>query len=227
MMHTHKSKSLLLAIALVSTLLCAPRSARAYERMRVGFLLDFVTGVSIPISDGDYKRYADPSFKLGLRIGAVLYISSHFGIAPEAQFDFVPVNSNDNTFQNNNIDAQFYRERGLLGARFIIPFGVGSFYLRAALGVDHIGGSTTAFFGTFRSPSINWSSTGFTFEPGVGLQFNVVRHLVVGFYTGFPIAQHDFGTDNADVNTVLRAYNLNPKFTAVDVDFLAQLGLRL
>jgi len=54
----------------------------------------------------------------------------------------------------------------------------------------------------------------FTLEPGAGVQFNVVRHLVVGFTTGFPIAFHDFG-------------NNNRSFTAVDVDFMGVVGLRL
>ncbi|HEX6838573.1 MAG TPA: hypothetical protein VF334_18475, partial [Polyangia bacterium] len=60
---------MLLAAALV--LLCA-RTTNAAERMKVGFMMDLVTGVSVPISDGDYKNFADPSFKIGLRLGAVL-----------------------------------------------------------------------------------------------------------------------------------------------------------
>ncbi len=62
--------------------------------------------------------------------------------------------------------------------------------------------------------STDFGSTGFTLEPGAGVQFNIVRHLVVGFTTGFPIAFHDFG-------------NNSRKFTAVDVDFMGVVGLRL
>jgi hypothetical protein len=201
-------------------------SARAAERMKVGFMLDIVNGVAIPIADSDYKKYVDPSYKLGLRIGPVLYLHRWFGIAPEFDFDFIPVNSNDGTFQNNGIDAQFYRERGLLGARFIFHFNIGSVYLRTVLGVDHIGGTTSAGPPGFRA-SVDWGSTGFTIEPSLGVQFNVVRHLVLGFSTGFPIAWHDFSTENATVNNILRTYGLNPHFTAVDLDLLFVIGIRL
>jgi hypothetical protein len=200
--------------AAVVLLLCTCTTSAA-ERMKVGFMLDVANGVSMPVADDDYKNFADPSYKLAIRAGAVLYVLPRLGIAPEAEFSFVPVNSNDRTFQNNSIDAQFYRERGLVGARFIVPFGFGSVYARVALGVDHIGGTTSITVGGL-SVSTNWGSTGFTFEPDVGVQFNVHKHLVVGVSTGFPIAAHNFGSGK------------NPsKFTAVDVDFLAVFGVRL
>jgi len=186
--------------------------------MKVGFLVDFVNGVSIPISDSDYKDFADASYKLGVRAGVVFYVSRNFGIAPEGEFDFIPINSSDHRFQNNSLDAQFYRERGLIGARFIIPFNVGSFYFRAMVGVDHIGGSVSVVTPFGVNNSTDFSSTGFTLEPGAGVQFNVVKHLVVGFATGFPVALHDFGNSSPASSR---------KLTAVDVDFLAVIGVRL
>jgi hypothetical protein len=212
MMRVHK---FLPALALV--LLCA-RTTNAAERMKVGFMMDFVTGVTIPIGDHDYKNFADASFKIGLRIGAVLYISERFGIAPEGEFDFVYVEPDKQDFANvsgngGSVSTTILRERGLFGARYIINFGIGSFYLRTMLGVDHIGYTTTVSAFGFNTSS-NYGSTGFALEPGAGVQFNVVRHLVVGFTTGFPIAFHDFG-------------NNNYKFTAVDVDFMGVVGLRL
>jgi hypothetical protein len=204
-MRLHK---LLFATALL--LLCA---RTAYASPKIGVMVDFVNGVSIPIADGDYKNFADASYKLGIRGGVVFYVLPMLGIAPEAEFDFIPMNSNDSTFQRNGLDAQFYRERGIFGARFIIPFGIGSFYARAMFGVDHIGGSTAVTLAGTRF-STDYSSTGFTFEPGLGIQFNIIKHLVIGFATGFPIATHDFGTNR-------------PHFTAVDVDFLAVVGFRM
>jgi len=215
MMRLHK-----IILPLVLILLCA-RTASAAENMKVGFMIDFINGISVPISDSTYKNYADVSFKTGVRAGVVLYLLRNFGIAPEGEFDFIPVNSDDNLFENNNIDARFYRVRGLIGGRFIIPFGIGSFYLRTMFGIDHITGSTTVRAGGF-SASSDWSSTGFTFEPGLGIQFNVVRHIVLGFSTGFPIALHDFGSNN-QASRLLGVNN----FTAVDVDFLAVFGFRL
>jgi len=199
---------MLLAAALV--LLCA-RTTSAAPKM--GVMVDFINGISIPIADSDYKNFADASYKLGLRGGVVFYVLRNFGIAPEGEFDFIPANSNDSTFQRNGLDAQFYRERGLIGSRFIIPFGIGSFYLRAMFGVDHIGGTVSVTVLGNRI-STDYSSTGFTFEPGVGVQFNIIKHLVIGFATGFPIATHDFGSNK-------------PHFTAVDVDFLAVVGFRM
>lgn len=205
---------LLKLVPVIVVLLCA-RTSNADTK--VGFLADFVNGVSIPISDSDYKDFADASFKMGVRLGAVFYVGRHFGIAPEGEFDFIPINSSDHRFQNNGLDAQFYRERGLVGGRFIIPFNVGSFYVRAMIGVDHMHGSVSINPAGIRFTT-DFSSTGFTFEPGAGVQFNVVKHLVVGFTTGFPVALHDFGNSTPASSR---------KFTAVDVDFLGVIGVRL
>jgi hypothetical protein len=210
-MRLHK---ILLALALI--LLCA-RTTNAAERMKVGFMMDFVTGVTVPIADGDYKNFADASFKIGLRLGAVLYLTERFAIAPEAEFDFIPLEPDKTDFPSSsgtfNVSTSIFRERVLFGARYIINFGIGSFYVRTLLGLDHIGGTTSASLGGLGG-SGDFSSTGFALEPGAGVQFNVVKHLVVGFTTGFPIGFHDFG-------------NNSRKFTAVDVDFMGVVGLRL
>ena len=63
------------------------------------------------------------------------------------------------------------------------------------------------------SGSSSFDSTGFALEPGAGIEFNIVRHLVIGFSTGFPIAFHHLSQ--------------NRSFTAVDIDLLATVGLRL
>jgi hypothetical protein len=212
-MRLHK---LLLAGTLV--LLCA-RTTNAAERLKVGFMADFVTGVTIPIGDGDYKNFADPSFKIGVRAGAVIYITERFGIAPEGEFDFIPLEPDKSDFPNVNgtvnVSTSMFEERVLFGARYILNFGIGSFYLRTMLGLDHIGGTTTGTAFGFTG-SNDFSSTAFALEPGAGIQFNIVRHLVIGFTTGFPIAFHSFGSGNN-----------NRKFTAVDVDFMGVVGFRL
>jgi hypothetical protein len=205
MMRLHK------ILPLFVLLLCA-RTTEAAQALKIGGLVDFVNGVSVPVSDSDYKDYADASYKLGIRGGVVFFVHPRFNVAAEGEFDFIPINSNDKTFQNNQIDAQFYRERGLIGGRFIVPFGIGAAYARVMFGVDHIGGTTSvSVFG--QRFSTDWSSTGFTFEPGVGVEFQIVKQLVIGFSSGFPIAIHDFGQNK-------------PNFTAVDIDFLAVVGFR-
>jgi opacity protein-like surface antigen len=215
MMRLHK---IVLPLALLLLCTCTT-TAHAAERMKVGFMMDFVTGVTIPIGDSDYKNFADASFKMGLRVGAVLYITDRFGIAPEGEFDFIVLEPDKTDFPSvsvgqANTSTAIYRERGLFGARYIINFGIGSFYLRTMLGVDHIGATTSVYVPVIGTTSASISSTGFALEPGAGVQFNVIRHLVVGFTTGFPIGFHDFG-------------NNSRKFTSVDVDFLGVVGVRL
>src|SRR2546430_7672788 len=166
----------LLKLVPVIVLLLCTRTTSAAERMKVGFLVDFINGVSIPISDSDYKDFSDASYKLGVRAGVVLYVSPHFGIAPEGEFDFIPINSSDHRFQNNSLDAQFYRERGLIGARFIIPFNVGSFYFRAMVGIDHIGGSISVINPFGVNISTHYRSTAFTLQPGARVQVNPGKH---------------------------------------------------
>lgn len=211
-----RSHNILLAAALL--LLCG-RTTNATERMKVGFMMDFVTGVSVPVAGSDYKNFADASFKMGVRIGAVLYLSDRFAIAPEGEFDFIPVEPDKSDFPSSqgtiNVSTSIYRERGLFGARYVFNFGIGSVYLRTMIGVDHIGGTTSASVGGFGG-STDFGSTGFTLEPGAGVQFNIVRHLVVGFTSGLPIAFHDFGNGNN-----------SRSFTAVDIDFMGVAGLRL
>jgi hypothetical protein len=188
---------------------------------KVSFMGDFAAGVTIPISDNDYKNFADPSFKLSLKAGAIFYVSRYFGVSAEGQFDWIPVNTNDNNYQNRSIDASFNRIRFLGGSRFIIPFGIGSFYVRIALGLDYLTGSFTYKPAGVVVGSQSSSSTAFTFEPGFGVQFNVVRHLVLGIYTGFPIDSDQTITFAAGGGGALTS-----TFKPVDVDILGVVGIR-
>jgi opacity protein-like surface antigen len=205
---------------ILALLLATASVSRAHaDRLKIAFMGDFVSGIAVPLGDSNYKKFTDPSFKVGVRAGAIFYVHPRFGIAPEAELDWIPINTNDNTYQNNQIDAQFNRVRFMLGGRFIVPFGIGSFYARIGFGVDYITGSTAP---TFNIPLVgrlttSFSSTAFGFEPGLGVQFNVVPHLVIGGAMGFPIASHNFGNTGPLVTS----------FTAVDVDFLATIGLRI
>jgi hypothetical protein len=189
---------------------------------KVAFMADLAAGVTVPISDDEYKNFAEPSFKLSLKTGAIFYLGRQFGISAEGQFDWIPVNTNDSTFQNHNVDASFNRIRFLGGSRFIIPFGIGSFYLRVALGVDYLTGSFTYKPAGITVGTQNTSSTAFTFEPGFGVQFNVVHHLVLGIYTGFPI-------DSKQTLTLVSGggFAANTSFTPLDIDILGVIGFRL
>jgi opacity protein-like surface antigen len=212
-----RSHNIVLALAL---LVCSAGAAHARES-KIGFMADLAGGVTIPISDDDYKDFTDASFKLSIKAGAVFYLHPRFGVAAEGQFDWVPVNTNDDKYDDRFVDPRFHRIRLLGGARFIIPFGIGSVYVRAALGLDHLTGSITFHAGGF-SQKYDSSSTAFTFEPGFGVQFNVVRHLVVGVYTGFPIQ-----TDQTLRFNVINGVAVSRTFQPIDVDILGVIGFRL
>ena len=214
------NKTLFALILAVSTLLCVS-TTHAYEASpRTAFMLEFASGVAIPLGDSNYNKFADPSFKLSLRAGVIIYLAHNLGIAPELQFDYIPVNSDDGTYADNHIDVNANRIRALAGGRFIVPFGIGSFYVRLALGVDYItaeySGSAAGF-----TASTTRSSTAFTLEPGFGVNFNIHRHIMIGLYAGFPIApSHDISITEAGFAL------LTPKFDAVDLDLLATIGFR-
>lgn len=217
-MKMRPNKTLLALLFAVSSLLCG-RTTQAAEK--TAFMLDLASGVAIPIADDNYTKFADPSFKLSLRAGVIFYITRNFGVAPELQFDYIPVNTDDGTFRKTiDVDAKANRIRALAAGRFIIPFGIGSVYFRLGLGVDYITASYTVS-GAGLSTSTSRNSTAFTIEPGLGVQFNIAPHIVVGLYAGFPIAP------SHDVAVTIGGVDLVPgRFTATDLDLLATIGFR-
>ncbi len=183
-------KNVAAATALVAAL-ALPQVGEA-RPANVRFLFDAAPGVTIPIADNAWRGYAGPSFKLSLRIGGEIWLSRHFGIAGEIDTDPEPLERTDARLLG--------RFRGLVGLRLLFGFGVGAFYIRHAIGVDFVSEIRT-------SPDTLAPAVGLGVEPGVGLQFRVARHLVVGFDTAFPI-----GFFNS---------------LAVDVQFLGFFGVRI
>jgi hypothetical protein len=190
-------------------LLCAAPASAAEEH---GLFIDLAQGVAIPVGDDDYVKFADPSYQFALRVGWELPVAERLRIAPEAALGFVAVHTDDVTFQNRGVDASFYRVRALFGPRFVVPFGVGAFFWRLGFGVDYLWG--TQRLSLAGASVTEFSSTAFGFVPGLGVQFRVVRHLVLGLTVDFPIAGHDFGVNRT-------------AFTAVDCELSALAGFRL
>jgi hypothetical protein len=195
------------------------------EPIKVGFLGDVALGASVPLGDSDYRHYADPSFKIGFRAGVELAVMRRLHVVPEFALDIVPVNTNDNTFQNLGIDARYNRVRALVGARLVVPFSeersIGSFFARFGLGVDAITGTTTVNLGMLGPLTSSSSSTGFGFEPAVGVDFRLWKILFAGATVGFPIGRHQFSSSAMGIP----AANSNP-FTAVDLDAMLFAGVR-
>jgi hypothetical protein len=192
--------------------LAAPAVAAERDYPYHGLAAELGMGVSAPVADKDYKNYADASFKLTMHAGWEFPVLPILLIAPELSFDFVPVNTNDGTFQNRNLDASFQRYRVLFGGRLALRFGRVTPFLRLAFGVDHVTGKITApFFGV-----TSYSSTAFGFEPALGVHVEVVKYFVVGAQVSFPVAAHDFG----------KTLGTSVSFTAFDIDFTGTAGVR-
>lgn len=225
-------RNAILTFAVVAATLGATRSALAYGHRYAddsyrndGFFLELASGVSIPLGDDNWNDVADASFKLSLRAGYAFPVTRWFSVAPELQFDYLPVNSDDGTFQSNGVDAKINRIRALAGGRIIVPIGrYIAFYGRLALGVDYITGDFTvrASIGPISASGTgHGNTTAFSIEPGFGVQFNIHRNIAVGAYVGFPVGpDHDL---NVSVNGT-SVYDRH--FTAGDLDLLATIQFR-
>jgi hypothetical protein len=178
--------------ALVIALLIVAGFARPAEARRVDarFFMDFAPGIAVPIADAPWRAYTSPSFKFSLRVGAELWLARGFGIAGEVDLDPEPLITTD------RVQGRF---RGMVGFRLLFGFGIGAFFIRHAIGADYIS----------RIPSGNIleAQAALAVEPGVGVQFRVIRHMVVGFTVDFPVGFFQ-------------------SLTAVDVQFLGFLGAR-
>jgi hypothetical protein len=162
------------------TLLGSVVRADQGRRVDAHFLLDGVVGVGIPIADTEHRDSFYPSPKIGLALGAEIWLARHIGLAPELTLDgepFLPKRSSAVTTG---------RIRALPGLRFLIRFGHGhAFFVRYLVGVDLL------VFGPGGTLGAGKISAGFGTEPGIGMQFKVARRAVLGFTTGVPIGLHD------------------------------------
>jgi hypothetical protein len=188
-----------------------------------GFFADVGLGVSVPIADGNYKQFADPTAVINLYAGWELALHKYFMLAPEIDLDLIPVNTNDGTFNANNVhfNASFFRFRFLVGARFAARFGKAEPFLRLGFGVDYFGGSVLPPVGNQR----NFSSAGFAFKPSLGFQYEVAKYVVVGGEFSFPVSGQNFG----DVAPFFNALNVNNRvvqFTAADFELAVFAGFR-
>jgi hypothetical protein len=178
--------------SLVVALLLLGSSVAEARRVDSRFLMDFAPGIAVPIADDGWRGYTGPSFKFSLRIGGELWFHPGIGIAGEVDLDPEPVMTGP--------DGAVGRFRGLVGFRILFGFRIGAFFIRHAMGVDYLA--------HVRAPGVFEAEGRLAVEPGMGVQFRVVRHLVVGFAVDFPIAFYS-------------------PYLATDVQFLGFLGIRL
>jgi hypothetical protein len=210
------------ASLLIMMMLLAAPVARADKLVMHGYG-EGALGVSIPAGDSDYRNFASATFKFSLRGGLELWLFKRFGFAPEAQLDLFPVKTNDGTYRTVvngttiGVDTPFARYRFLIGGRFLFDFGIGAAYARFLVGADYLTGSEQASLGGFTIRT-GFSSTAFTLQPGVGVQFRFLRFMTAGASFDLPVAFHDFGRRDAGGIQ---------SFTAIDVDLLATIGFRI
>jgi hypothetical protein len=214
-------------LIVVVSLLLTVTSARA-DRLQLHGFGEGALGASIPVGDDDYRHFASATFAFSLRGGLELWLFKHMGFAPEVQIDFIPVKTNDDTYRGlvingtrYGIDTPFGRYRFLVGGRFIYDFGFVAPYARFLVGADYLTGSEQVSIdvGPLRgNVRYDFSSTAFTLQPGIGVQFRFLRYAIAGLSIDLPVAFHSFGKSDA-VGT--------NSFTAIDLDLLATIGFRL
>jgi hypothetical protein len=158
-------------------LAAAPANARPVAR----FLVDGVIGVNIPIANGNYVDSYYPSPTFGLHFGGEIWVARHFAVAPELALDGGPL-------LDRVTNPTTGRARFQLGMRFLFGFGRGH-----AVFLRWLAGAELLAYGPGGPGGQGTVNAGFATEPGVGMQFRVSRHAVVGFVNGFPIGVHSYG----------------------------------
>jgi hypothetical protein len=192
-----------------------------------GLAVDLSVALSLPAADNTYTRFADPTARIGINVGWELAVHQYFLIEPELELDIIPVNTDDATFNDNNVhfNPAFNRVRFLIGARLAARIKKVEPFLRLGFGVDWIGGSVVPPIGNTR----DFSSAGFAFKPGLGVQGEVYKHVVIGGEIAFPVASHNFGNVDQCGGNVVSCFNGlqgNVSFTAFDVEIAIYAGFR-
>jgi hypothetical protein len=214
------------ALGVAASGLATSTPARAGEPSQPRRFAEMVQGVSLAAGTLDKRigggegtstfgyrdLVGDASFKWGVRAGLRFPLGARWWIAPEGEVDLIPVALRA-SYVDWAMPSSSWRERALVGVRLAALFASGSFYLRLAAGIDHMGIS-----GDYPPPSTvsGWSSsaTGYTVEPGLGGEIDVGRYVQLGIAAGFPIAKFDFG------------YPYAADFVGIDVDVLVTAGAR-
>jgi hypothetical protein len=188
-------RSRLFAASLLGALFWIESTQAAPVRRRSAlFFLDGAGGIAIPIGDSNYVDSFYPSPRLGLRLGAEIWITRHIGLAPEFALDGGPLfGKRSNAVTTGSLRFQ-------PGLRVLFGFGRGhAFFLRYLIGGEAF------IFGPGGRGGVGTTDVGFATEPGIGMQFRIGRHAVAGFTAGFPIALHSFGTSSTSVNADFEA----------------------
>ncbi len=170
-----------MALVVASLWLASPASARP----RSGFFLDAAVGFSAPIAGAHWLDAYYPSPIFGLHLGGEIWLAHRVGLAPELALDGGPL------IDQGSGRVTTGRFRFQPGLRVLFGFGAGhAFFLRWLLGGELLA------YGTGGRGDVGAVNVGFATEPGVGMQFHVARHAVIGFLLGTPIGVHSFGGPN-------------------------------
>lgn len=160
--------------------------------------LEVAGGVSIPLGDDNWTNDADPSGKLGVRLGEMW---GDFGVM--LQFDWTPINLpnsgyNGGTLFSTSGSAEVFRI--LLDVAFQHHLPILQRHLvasaRFGLGVDiaHASGEATVLGNT---SSTSGTDPNIAIEFGGGLFYDF-GHAQVGVELAIPISNHSHAADQSD-----------------------------
>jgi hypothetical protein len=124
-----------------------------------------------------------------LHLGGEIWLSRHFGLAPEATIDGGPF------IGRHSSGITTGRFGFASGLRLLFGFSHGhAFFLRYLIGGEVL------LFGPGGRLGSGATDLGFATEPGLGMQFRIARHAVIGFILGTPIGIHSYRTANNEIN---------------------------
>jgi hypothetical protein len=191
---------------LVTALLLFPAAAHAES------FLEILGGVAIPVGDNNWTKLAESSPKLGARVGAV----NETGLGAMLQFDWTPVNLDNNSFGIGTFSA--HRFRILAAATIHKPVGPPHLIAsgRAGVGIDiaHASASGSALGVSFNSSD---TDTNIAFELGGGLWYDI-GSAQLGGELALPISNHNKQGNGSDGNYPFQ-------YASYDIDIL--FGVRL
>jgi len=200
------SDRLTVMAALAGALVATTGTARADN------FAEGIIGMVAPMSDDDYDRAVDTSFKLGVRVGGMSDRDGPIGLGFELGGDWTILSSD---FDTSVTDESFHRVRGLAGVRVTHALGdKGLLTARFAAGIDWVRASVS---GTVLGIDFETteSDLGIALDPSIALQAQVSGALF-GVQIGVPIGIHDDEPEDLDLD-----------YTSVDLDilFVVRTGL--
>jgi hypothetical protein len=179
----------------VLALLVAGRDRANAAPLTSRLLVDGSVGVEVPMGGATYRDYYEPWPDFGLALGVELWLTRRLALAPELALDGGPY------FEQHAAGVTTGAFRIRPGLRILFGFGHGhAFFARFLTGAELLA------FGPGGRLGAGTVNAGFSGEPGVGMQFSVARHAVVGFIVATPFSFHKYTATEPSADFALRFF---------------------